>query len=314
VREPSGRSGDAGATWALIAAAGSGERLGIDRPKAFAVLGGRPLLAESVDRLDRCPLIDAIVAAEKKVLDAEVAASWLTSDQETAVLATVKSLIDDHVDGGPGAQHRLDERGGLVAGALELRVGSPVDRKARHGYERAVDVQRNQPRLVPACDRGRLLVVPFRLVLIDERHEEIPPLDLVAPFAFEQTLSTTDPAASRADLASHEEVHSTPEGTADGRQRFACIEILVMSAFEGSLELVVSSEHVGGGREQLEVGGFEWRGGVRARKEVVRRPPGSARIRLAAALEIRACCHGLEANAPTRGELEPVRRAGSGGA
>jgi 2-C-methyl-D-erythritol 4-phosphate cytidylyltransferase len=58
-----GGSGEVGATWALIAAAGSGERLGIDRPKAFAVLGERPLLAESIDRLDRCPLVDAIVVA-----------------------------------------------------------------------------------------------------------------------------------------------------------------------------------------------------------------------------------------------------------
>jgi len=56
-------SGAVGATWALIAAAGSGERLGIDRPKAFAALGGRPLLAESLDRLDRCDLVDAIVVA-----------------------------------------------------------------------------------------------------------------------------------------------------------------------------------------------------------------------------------------------------------
>lgn len=55
--------GSVGATWALVAAAGSGERLGIDRPKAFAALGGRPLLAESLDRLDRCELIDAIVVA-----------------------------------------------------------------------------------------------------------------------------------------------------------------------------------------------------------------------------------------------------------
>jgi 2-C-methyl-D-erythritol 4-phosphate cytidylyltransferase len=61
-RAPGG-SGEAGATWALIAAAGSGERLGIDRPKAFAALGGRPLLAESIDRLDRCELVDAIVVA-----------------------------------------------------------------------------------------------------------------------------------------------------------------------------------------------------------------------------------------------------------
>jgi 2-C-methyl-D-erythritol 4-phosphate cytidylyltransferase len=51
------------AVWALIAAAGAGERLGIDRPKAFAALGGRPLLAESMDRLDRCELVDAIVVA-----------------------------------------------------------------------------------------------------------------------------------------------------------------------------------------------------------------------------------------------------------
>jgi 2-C-methyl-D-erythritol 4-phosphate cytidylyltransferase len=58
-----GGSGEAGATWALIAAAGSGERLGIDRPKAFAALGGRPLLAESIERLDHCELVDAIVVA-----------------------------------------------------------------------------------------------------------------------------------------------------------------------------------------------------------------------------------------------------------
>jgi 2-C-methyl-D-erythritol 4-phosphate cytidylyltransferase len=58
-----GGSGGAGATWALVVAAGAGERLGIDRPKAFATLGGRPLLAESVDRLDGCPWIDSIVIA-----------------------------------------------------------------------------------------------------------------------------------------------------------------------------------------------------------------------------------------------------------
>ncbi len=62
MRNGSGGS-EVGATWALIAAAGSGERLGIDRPKAFAALGGRPLLAESLDRLDRCELVDAIVVA-----------------------------------------------------------------------------------------------------------------------------------------------------------------------------------------------------------------------------------------------------------
>jgi 2-C-methyl-D-erythritol 4-phosphate cytidylyltransferase len=63
VRETPGGSGVAGATWALLVAAGAGERLGIDRPKGFAPLAGRPLLAESLDRLDACPWVDAIVVA-----------------------------------------------------------------------------------------------------------------------------------------------------------------------------------------------------------------------------------------------------------
>ena len=49
--------------WAVLAAAGSGERLGADRPKAFVRLGDQPLLAESMARLDACGWIDAIVVA-----------------------------------------------------------------------------------------------------------------------------------------------------------------------------------------------------------------------------------------------------------
>ncbi len=49
--------------WAVLAAAGRGERLGADRPKAFAKLAGRPLLAESLERLDASDWIDAIVVA-----------------------------------------------------------------------------------------------------------------------------------------------------------------------------------------------------------------------------------------------------------
>ncbi len=63
MRSGSRGSGEAGATWALLVAAGAGERLEIERPKAFASLGGRPLLAESLDRLDRSSWVDAIVVA-----------------------------------------------------------------------------------------------------------------------------------------------------------------------------------------------------------------------------------------------------------
>src|SRR6478752_3955456 len=48
---------------AILAAAGSGERLGADRPKAFARLGDRPLLAESLERLEASSWIEAIVIA-----------------------------------------------------------------------------------------------------------------------------------------------------------------------------------------------------------------------------------------------------------
>jgi len=58
-----GASGDAGSTWAVLVAGGSGERLGADRPKAFVALGKRVLLAESLERLDASPWVDAIVVA-----------------------------------------------------------------------------------------------------------------------------------------------------------------------------------------------------------------------------------------------------------
>ncbi|HEX8104601.1 MAG TPA: 2-C-methyl-D-erythritol 4-phosphate cytidylyltransferase [Solirubrobacteraceae bacterium] len=47
---------------AILVAAGSGERLGADRPKAFVVVGGRPLLAWSVDAI-RAAGIERIAVA-----------------------------------------------------------------------------------------------------------------------------------------------------------------------------------------------------------------------------------------------------------
>jgi 2-C-methyl-D-erythritol 4-phosphate cytidylyltransferase len=132
VPDPQGGSGAAGAssagsTWALLVAAGAGERLGLDRPKAFAELRGRPLLAESLERLDLCPWVDAIVVAappgwEEPVilLSEELAASKVVScvsggstraesvraaladvDEEAALVVLVhdaaRPLVDDAV-------------------------------------------------------------------------------------------------------------------------------------------------------------------------------------------------------------------------
>jgi 2-C-methyl-D-erythritol 4-phosphate cytidylyltransferase len=49
--------------WAILAAAGRGDRLGLDRPKAFAKLNDRPLIAEVLERLDASDWIEAIVVA-----------------------------------------------------------------------------------------------------------------------------------------------------------------------------------------------------------------------------------------------------------
>jgi 2-C-methyl-D-erythritol 4-phosphate cytidylyltransferase len=49
--------------WALLVAAGAGERLGEERPKAFVGLGELPLLAEPLRRLDASDWVDAIVVA-----------------------------------------------------------------------------------------------------------------------------------------------------------------------------------------------------------------------------------------------------------
>ena len=47
--------------WAILVAAGRGERLGSDQPKAFAKLGELPMLAEPLRRLDESDWVDAVV-------------------------------------------------------------------------------------------------------------------------------------------------------------------------------------------------------------------------------------------------------------
>jgi 2-C-methyl-D-erythritol 4-phosphate cytidylyltransferase len=60
---PAGVSATPTSVWAVVVAAGRGERFGSPYPKAFAKLGGRALLAESLERLDRSEWVEAIVVA-----------------------------------------------------------------------------------------------------------------------------------------------------------------------------------------------------------------------------------------------------------
>jgi 2-C-methyl-D-erythritol 4-phosphate cytidylyltransferase len=84
--------------WAVLAAAGRGERLGSDRPKAFARLGGRPLLAESLERLDGSDWVDRIVIAappdweEPSILVAEEIAATKVSSAVTGGASRSESV------------------------------------------------------------------------------------------------------------------------------------------------------------------------------------------------------------------------------
>jgi 2-C-methyl-D-erythritol 4-phosphate cytidylyltransferase len=84
--------------WAVLAAAGRGERLGSDRPTAFARLGGRPLLAESLERLEGSDWIDQIVIAappdweEPSILVAEEIAATKVSSAVTGGASRSESV------------------------------------------------------------------------------------------------------------------------------------------------------------------------------------------------------------------------------
>ena len=94
--------------WALLVAAGTGERLGEERPKAFVGLGELPLLAEPLRRLDESGWIDAIVVAvpagweEPAILLAEelaatkvVAAVTGGASRAESVRAALAEVADD---------------------------------------------------------------------------------------------------------------------------------------------------------------------------------------------------------------------------
>ena len=120
--------------WALLVAAGTGERLGEERPKAFVGLGELPLLAEPLRRLDESDWIDAIVVAvpegweEPAILLAEelaatkvVAAVTGGATRAESVRAALAEVDDDAV---VALVH--DAARPLVTDALIERVLAPL--------------------------------------------------------------------------------------------------------------------------------------------------------------------------------------------
>jgi 2-C-methyl-D-erythritol 4-phosphate cytidylyltransferase len=87
----------------VVVAAGRGERLGSPYPKAFAKLGGRPLLAESLERLDRSDWIEGLVVV--------VPTEW----EEPAILLAEEVGAGKVTVAVPGGETRSDSvRAGLA--------------------------------------------------------------------------------------------------------------------------------------------------------------------------------------------------------
>ena len=97
--------------WAVLVAAGRGDRLGIDRPKAFARLAGRPLLAESLERLESSSWIESIVIVAPP--------GW----EEPAILLADELALGKAATCVTGGSTRADSvRAGLAAVPDEMNV------------------------------------------------------------------------------------------------------------------------------------------------------------------------------------------------
>jgi 2-C-methyl-D-erythritol 4-phosphate cytidylyltransferase len=130
--------------WAVLAAAGRGERLGDDRPKAFARLGDMPLLAEPLRRLDESDWIDGIVVAAPPdweepciVLAEEIGAGKLSAvvtGGETRAASVRAGLAEVPDDAAVILVH--DAARPLVSDEVVARVLAPLS----EGYDGAIPV------------------------------------------------------------------------------------------------------------------------------------------------------------------------------
>jgi 2-C-methyl-D-erythritol 4-phosphate cytidylyltransferase len=155
--------------WAIVAAAGRGDRLGADRPKAFVALGARVLLAESLARLEDSELIDAIVVAappgweEPAILLAEELGAGkvvsVVSGGETRGASVAAALAEVGDDAEAVLVH--DAARPLVTDAIIARLLAPL----QEGWDGAVPGL-SVPDTVKRVDGGRVVETLQRDALV----------------------------------------------------------------------------------------------------------------------------------------------------
>ena len=178
--------------WAVLVAAGRGERLGLDRPKAFAPLRGRPLLAESLGRLDSSGWVDGVVIAapvgweEPVILLAEELAAGKVAEVVTGGDSRAESVREgaSRVPGEAAVLVVHDAARPLLAEDVLERVLAPLG----EGWDGAVPVlavpdtvkRIDGDRVVGTVDREALVTAQTPQAFVADRLREALTGDLAA--------------------------------------------------------------------------------------------------------------------------------------
>ncbi len=183
-----------------------------------------------------------------------------------------------------GEQHRLveqtqpllgspeaDERVGLVLGGEgdEVVVAEPLADPHRLGGT------------VVSC-----LVVAARSVREHPRNQQIAALDVVAAGALQEPLGPREPPVGRRRLAVQHPVEAEPEGRSRSAPGVVPLDVGPVRPLQRTDVLLVVAEHVGRGREQLEIARGQRVGLIGGGERLVGVPPGPSLDGLAALLEI----------------------------
>jgi 2-C-methyl-D-erythritol 4-phosphate cytidylyltransferase len=203
---------------AIVAAAGSGLRLGADLPKALVTLAGRPLVAWSVDALRAGGVAEIVVAVPSGQRDAFA-----------AVLPADVHLVDG------GASRTASVRAGLAA------ASAAADVVLVHDAARPLTPPELVRRVLAALADGHPAVVPAlpvvdTTVVVDDAGLIIdaPPRAALrrvqTPQGFDRAVLTSayaglDPAADLTDDAAVVRAVGVPVSTVDGDERAAKVTV-----------------------------------------------------------------------------------------
>jgi hypothetical protein len=148
--------------------------------------------------------------------------------------------------------------------------------------------------------------------LVPERHgqEHVCALDTFAFVPLDQSLRASEPARGGTEFASDRELHADPECAACGSEHAIRVGVQSAGTLEDLHPLLLVAEHVGGGREQLEVFGLQRRRLLRAGERVVRISPSEPPVCRPAAFELAYVTAGHRYQAT--GRAARLRKSGTG--